>query len=103
MKKLLFLLLAGLSLPFSVAFGQEHLPEFYNRWRLKSVGIYGDVGAEKFFKPLTFDYFRRNSGNITPQYFVPPPGGGTSQASSLEETTTLGLELAWPVGKRHNE
>ena len=103
MKKLLFLLFTGLSLPFSFAFGQEQLPEFYNRWRLKTVGVYGNVGAEKLFKPLTFEYFSRNSANNSPQYFMPPPGGGTSQASSREEATSLGLELAWPVGKRLNE
>lgn len=105
MKKLLLLLFINICLPFSAVFAQTETYQENNRWGLKSIGFFATYGAEKFFKPLTFDYFKQNTGPTDGRFFELPPGGGTSQTRPLDDVSPLGLgfQLAWPVGKRHNE
>lgn len=105
MKKLLLLLFINICLPFSAVFAQTETYQENNRWGLKSIGFFATYGAEKFFKPLTFDYFKQNTGPTDGRFFELPPGGGTSQTRTLDDVSPLGLgfQLAWPVGKRHNE
>ncbi len=93
------------SLLHTSTFAQTEPPLENNPWGLKSFGFFATYGAEKFFKPLTFDYFAQNSGNTDPRYFTLPPGAGTSKTRPLDDVPPLGLgfQLAWPVGQRHNE
>src|SRR5688572_4360325 len=103
MKKLLFLLFAGFCLPFSVAVAQQQLPQENKPWGQKSMGVIVYKGGEKFMKPLTLEYFSRNTSKNAPQYFRLPPGPETSQTQSWYEVVGLGIEKAFPVGKRDNE
>lgn len=103
--RIFLLLLTGLFFPFKSLWAQDITFQENNSWGLKSIGFFATYGAEKFFEPLTFDYFQQNSGSTNSEYFRLPPGGGTSQTRPLDDVPPLGLgfQLAWPVGKRHNE
>ena len=105
MKKLFLVLFCCFSLPFANIFAQDQPYQENNRWSLKSIGFSATYGAEKFFEPLTFDYFRQNSGTTDSRYFELPPGALENESRELDDVTPLGLglQLAWLAGKRHNE
>lgn len=86
-------------------FAQLQPVQEYNRWGLKSIGFSATYGGEEFFEPLTFAYFKQNSIAADNRYFELPPGASNTESTYLEDVTPLGLglQLAWPVGKRQNE
>ena len=106
MKKIRLLFLTSFCLSIYSAYAQIQPVQEYNRWGLKSIGFFATYGAEKFFKPLTFSYFQQNSGMMdSRQYFALPKGASDDGSRDLDDVPPLGLgfQLAWPVGKRHNE
>lgn len=105
MKNQLFLLFAGFGLPFSVAFGQENAEPTDNAWNLVSIGVNRTYGAEKYFEPISFRYFRNNSPQTDPKYFTMPQGAADNTYREVFDIDPfgLGIQLTWPVGVKYNE
>jgi len=86
-------------------FAQNESETGANPWNLTSFGVRETWGDEKYFKPLTFQYFQRNSPGTDPKYFTLPPGASENTYRDYFDTSPsgLGVELAWPVGLKYNE